>query len=429
MSDDVQQRWTIVPEQLRVPLDIQWDKEGDEWHHYLYEELANLVPVGGYLLRGQQATDTVPIEHYVLDPQSSVLRSRLILVPLQDGGIFVAVEGEGLLSDDRITPWVTAIKAAHSRIGHDHKKFPWTAAIGPAASREVHYSALGEPAAVQELLLHDSGVFMQESGPARPPNVNAWSVFQSWPIVVDGTNAGYNWPVASLAATQDLYRLCALLSVAWKHCWVLRDSPRPKEWGELTIPEHVPWQKDAFPRDNIEQKQLVTVPPWVAPAWGMLDRDGKLVDALAAYYEGLQLQEDHPSFALIAFVASIEAIGAKLYNLQRCDTCKSAVGAAERFRRALRLVRTEDDAKALSKAYSSRSGTAHAGRLYGSENVFGAFMIGRVFSPDPASDFTWGQMFRLRNASRDLLELVFTQGLPKKQPQVDDKKGKLSVQR
>jgi len=419
MAENDQQRWTLIPEQLQVPLDVQWDKEGDEWYQYLCEALRTLVPVGGFSLRSQQATDTLPLPHYVFDPGSGALRSRLILFPLQGGGIFVAVEGDGSPSDDRITPWVMAILIARDRLGQGHKAFAWSAAIGPAASSEAHNSALEEAAVVQGLFLRDGGVLMQESRPARPPNVHAWGIHQSWPIVVNGTNVGYNWHVASLTATHDLYRLCALLSVAWKQCWVLREGPRPDEWGTVVIPEQVPWQVSAFPRDDVPQRQPLRVPTWLASAWSALDRDSKLVDALAAYFEGLQPQEDHPSFALIASVASIEAIGARLYDLQRCDTCNSAVGSAERFRRALRLVRAEDDAKALSKAYSNRSKTAHAGRLYGSENVFGAFPVGRIFSPDPALDFTWHQTFGLRNANRDLLELAFAEGLPAKQPQID----------
>ena len=90
--------------------------------------------------------------------------------------------------------------------------------------------------------------------------------------------------------------------------------------------------------------------------------------------------------------------------------------AAERFRKALRLVREEEDAAVLSKASSPRSKTVHAGRLHGAESVFGAFTFPGFLTSDPVLDFTWGLAFRMRNASRDLLHLAFTRGVPAAPP-------------
>lgn len=69
--------------------------------------------------------------------------------------------------------------------------------------------------------------------------------------------------------------------------------------------------------------------------WRTLDADLAIEDALLAHHEGLMLQEEgHASFAMVAFVSSIEAIGAKLGELQRCKECGTMTGSAERFRRA-----------------------------------------------------------------------------------------------
>jgi hypothetical protein len=147
-----------------------------------------------------------------------------------------------------------------------------------------------------------------------------------------------------------------------------------------------------------------------------LDSDPDLANAVGGYYEGRLLEAQHPSFALIAFVGSVESLGAKLYKLQRCQTCKSQVGAAERFRQALRLVMPEEDARALGKMYSPRSSTAHTGRLHGMETAFGALEWAGLLSRGPEFDFHMRQMYQFRVAAKRLLELALTEGLPDSLP-------------
>jgi hypothetical protein len=145
------------------------------------------------------------------------------------------------------------------------------------------------------------------------------------------------------------------------------------------------------------------VPPWGDDGWSRLDRDAALDSALAAYYEGLALRAEHPSYALIAFVSALEAMGSKSHELTRCTACGSTLGAGERFRESLRLVRSEPQAEALARAYRPRSKTAHAGQLFGTESQFGGIAFPKTFTSEPTFDFSFRTLEDMRLASRDVL--------------------------
>lgn len=60
--------------------------------------------------------------------------------------------------------------------------------------------------------------------------------------------------------------------------------------------------------------------------------------------QGVAIQDWHPSFALLAYVASIETIGEKLSKPKRCPQCNQVLGSMSRFRQALVKVRSDDEA-------------------------------------------------------------------------------------
>jgi hypothetical protein len=148
------------------------------------------------------------------------------------------------------------------------------------------------------------------------------------------------------------------------------------------------------------------LPDWMDQAWSILDADPVVEDALLAFHEGLVLQQEgHESFAMIAFVASIEALGTQLGELRRCPECSTVIGSADRFRRALAFVMPEEARRrALAKVvYGKRSTTAHAGRLHGAEAAPGALpFAGSFFSRDSVWEFTL-YLHETRQASRELL--------------------------
>ena len=53
------------------------------------------------------------------------------------------------------------------------------------------------------------------------------------------------------------------------------------------------------------------------------------------------LEDDFPSFALVAYVGVIESIGSRIADLRRCDCCSKCrrkEGYARQFREAIALV-------------------------------------------------------------------------------------------
>jgi hypothetical protein len=116
---------------------------------------------------------------------------------------------------------------------------------------------------------------------------------------------------------------------------------------------------------------------------------------------------------MIAFVSSIETIGTKLGELERCKTCGTIIGSSERFRRALALVvADEDKRKALARmAYGRRSKTAHAGQLHGTEAAPGTLVSGASFFSQNAGTQFLMNLYAVRKASCDLLLRILRDGL------------------
>ena len=196
-------------------------------------------------------------------------------------------------------------------------------------------------------------------------------------MIVEGTASGYDWWAASEAATRDLNRLCALMTVSLGRAWTVRQSPGMVEGdeAEIVIPEHGPFERHYGTTDLARSD--VAVPNWLDQAWDVVVDDQLGSDALSAHYEGMLIKDAHPSIALLAFVSAIEAVGQKRLPTDRCKCCKQVTENAERFRRASMLVVSEEEATALKRmAYGSRSTTVHASKVHGREAIRGSPSLG-----------------------------------------------------
>jgi hypothetical protein len=357
-----------------------------------------------------EASPEFPAVHYMFTPTSEQLNSQLRLVPLKRG-LLVVISGTGnpeAIEADQIEPWTLALEEASRRIGQRHNSFDWTAVVGALAGSESNSKALSTEASIRSLRLYPASRYIEEYTPSSQPSLFARSSFLSWPIIVEGQATGYNWHAAATTAGRNVHRLAALLSVAWWGCWVVRESPRLRADGEhLEIPERPWWDAGSEPsgQDQTEGFDQQLAPDWLDQAWSILDSDRIIEDALLVHHEGLVLQQEgHDSMAMIAFVSSIEAIGAKLRKLERCPKCNTMTGSRDRFRRALALVMPDEaERKALvSFVYDRRSDTAHSGRLHGTEAAAGTLLWGAFLSEDAGFQFK-SHLYSTRKASRDLL--------------------------
>lgn len=417
MQGEETPKWFHAP--FAAPLDVNWRQEGDEWLHHLWIALGERVELTGHSMSTQDASPEFPAAHYVFTPTSTQLRSRLRLVPLEHGLLFVisGTDDPEAVEPSQIEPWARAAEEATRRIGQRHQAFDWVAVIGPLAGVESNRKALSTEASVGSLRLYPAERYVTEYTASSQPSLFARSSSWSCPIIVEGQASGYNWDVAATAAGRDVHRLAALLSVAWAGCWTVRQTPEERaEGGRLEIPGRPWWDNrsaDVPEEDHTGSFERQPAPDWVNQAWDALNSDPVTEDALLIHHEGLVLQQEgHESMARIAFVSSIEAMGAKLGRLERCPECNTMIGSSDRFRRALALVMPdENERRVLAKlVYGRRSTTAHAGRLHGTEATAGTLLWGSFLSEDEAFQFK-RHLYSIRKASRDLLLLVLRDGV------------------
>ncbi len=398
-----------------IPVRVEsfdWRAQGDEWVHRVGECLAEPA---GFSVSGRKYDGTTKpfIEFTGVGPDGGVLDARLVVIPLQ-AGVFVVIAGKTEEPDEMIaTAWVQAAQCATARLGSPGTEFRWTAVLAPPPARIGGAEpALASVATVGAFRLASAGHPLYEVLRSQVPSF--WSANRgvSWPILVEAGHKGYNWDAASKAAAFELHRLSGLLSLAFGECLVVREAPAPIEWGVRQVPDRLCWQHwpDGDVSPAAKPRNLVTVPAWAADAWRQMQRRPRLAHAVAAFHEGLRAQVEHPSLALVAFIASVETVADLLFKQERCPQCRSHKDVAARFRATLRLVTDEQEAMRLGAAYGPRSLTVHQGRLHGGETMPG--VVGFGWGKDPVREFEWDLLWSMRRVSRDLLRRAVRGELP-----------------
>lgn len=403
MTDDTPS-WVVEP--FNGPIDVDLSTEGAQWEHHLRTALGEMVPFGSFggtrKDLGTSGDRSFEVAEY--RARDSPLTSRL-WVSIADR--WVLIVGDDQEDDAQVTLWVQAVEAANARMTDEHPTFRWVALIGPAPSEQGAGMGITEPATVGPLELRPGGIrhteYVQPS--IGPPSFSSRAVFQSWPVIVEGTASGYNWFPAQETAMRDLNRLCALLTVAFGQTWTVRQAPWMVEDDEaqIVIPEHGLFEEHHGNTDLAHDD--VSVPDWLSSAWDVAVGEQLVSDALGAHYEGMLVKDAHPSIALLAFVAAIEAVGQKRLPAERCKCCNAVTNSGERFRQALMLVVSEEEATMLKKlAYGPRSKTVHAAKLHGREAVRGTLSKSSFFGMEPSYWFEIATVRQLERASRQLVQ-------------------------
>ncbi len=382
-------------------LELDWKEDGDEWLHHLMTSLAEDVPMTGHGRSLRTERDGLPYPpHYEIQATSDELRSSLRVVLLEKG-LFLFVTGEGEPAPGQIYPWIRAVQAARESLGKRLDAFPWYAIVGPAPG--IDETVAIECADVGPLRLEPTRRHYLEFIPTAMPSLSARQGFGWWPVIVYGESVGFDWFRAGQLAARDLRRLCGLLSIATKRAWTLRQAPAHPVPDRIELPAVAPGLPDNDPVIPDAPGKTVSVPEWASEAWSRLGEDPDLEGVLSSHLEGLLMEGSHPSFAMVAFVGAIETLGARV---------TAETSSRKRFEAALSKVVAAEEAKRLADAYGRRSATAHAGRLYGSEAVFDFMSYPSMFLPDPAFQFAFGELRKIRDASSSLLELALTAALP-----------------
>ena len=389
---------------------VLFAEQGDEWSYHLRAELTG---DGHMAARGTDGTDPVELG----PPPSGPVRGKLLVRPHPDGvSCTVAGEGESA-SPDQVEPWRRAAEAAVSLLGRRNHVFTWEAIVGTSPQTfGLDIGALAEAQDIGPVRLTPGGICMREQ--VFSERIGGSGIRHSFPLVASGQFGAYVWDRAALIAELCLRRTCALLSLVTGEVWIPRSHPRQltDEAGPLRVPAvfgYVP----QFPGVTGEPEWRGKVPPdaqtfklpgWAERAWPLMDDDDGLARAVNAVYEGMRLEQEHPSLAHLTFVAAIEGYGARFAEDGPCDCrpgCTHPKGVAQkRFRKALKTVMTNRERERIAEiAYHLRSSTSHAGILFGSERTFGYSPHLRLFETASDAVFDYAILGQLRNASRRVL--------------------------
>jgi hypothetical protein len=332
-------RWFVAP--CANPLDIA-DSEMEPWYHYVLERMKEAVGVTGH--QSSQSDFDMPDLKAILvtTVAGGPLRTKLSLVRLSNG-LFVFVSGEGDVSEAEIGIWSEAIATAFQRLGQAHPEHDWWAVLGPDSRRRGMMRPFVGAIDLDRLSLRTADFGYRETIPVSLGGM--WHTHHWVPVIVKGRSVGYDWHAASHAAHRDLYALAALLSLKSGDYWTLRQRPTSIEWGNPVLFESVgpPGQLGPLQRlssDEEAQRRGEAAPvdcERLSHAWRQLRRESRLLRPVSAYYRGVSLIDDHPSFAVVAFVTAIEEVGTLLVQQESPAIC--SVCGQRKFNPSRRLFR------------------------------------------------------------------------------------------
>lgn len=373
-----------VPHMVELPhaTAVDWIVEGSVWVERVFDALRASHSVTGM---SSHFADR-PVPHHAFIPQSDALSTELWVTEAGTRFVAFAVGDREAVAAD-VPVWSDAVRTADEAIAAGHETFPWAAIIG-SPTEYVHSGlALAGPAMIGGIALRDGGRALPAMHPSNPPMIGFELRGFSWPMIAEGQASGFDREHAMTNATRDLHAVCKVVSLVGGYPLTLRHAPQALPPGLLAIPEQDVRQPEwGPPLDSARWiRTPLAIPDWAEMAWELNRVSAGFSSALGAWYEGQLLQPAHPSMALIAFIATVEAIGNEMYPVTRCAKCGLITESGKRFRKTLRLVLSRKEMETLLptlRLYDLRSRTAHRGELHGLETTFGS-------GPGNTWVFTW----------------------------------------
>lgn len=395
---------------------VLWEAQGDEWIHRVIQAISQSpaeIDSSGW----SYDDTTRPFLAIKVLNKAGEVDAQLLVAPLEQHAL-VIVGGAGDESDNLVGALVAALQSATVQLGDEGEEHEWSAIVGfprnriPGSEKRLDGELRLGPMRLQPV----EQVFT-EAGDPHHPTLSGWSICRQVPILVEGASRGYSIEAALAQGAEKANLACALLSLIMEECVVVREGLAPLAWGRRIVPEHPPSQllpeKDATV--SVDNFAPLETPTWTQSAWTKLEADTVLADALASYHESLRAADNHPSLALVAAIASIEAIGGLVFEAERCPECRAHLHVTKRFHATLGIAVETEEASFLRGAYSPRSLTVHAGRLHGGEFTKGSLRLG-MFSKNNEVTFRWNLLRRMQRAAKELLVMAFEDNLPERGP-------------
>lgn len=395
-------------------LAVDYKQQGDQWLQALSQAIQQRLPgANGYGMSGKQASSDFHYRHFELvintmQGNMSVPADTpsLKIVPLtqQDGSkaLYVALAAARPITDDDKQLWTECIGEAVAVLNQANPEFEWSAALGQANDHTHQKYSLRKRFTTNGVSMRSGGrQFTDYRRQNSTPDFNAMSPSLSWPVIIEGKSTGHDWMVASRQAGIDTRKAAIILSLAWNSTWYLLQRAIPTPSDGLKIPDN-----NFFGRrmPNLPHpRKAKVVPTWANSAWTIMDSDAEIESATTAYYQGLMLEELHPSFALVAFITSVEIIGKKIAG-KKCPCCGKDTNSNQAFQAGVNaVVNDRRKAKELYRLYKNRSGTAHDGELHANEEILGYLSFPSAFVADSKSMFVFTDLQKVKALGRKLL--------------------------
>jgi hypothetical protein len=320
-----------------------------------------------------------PFFHHIYSLPDSPITSHLWLTPTP-GDLLLFVAGPEDMPDSDVAAWANLVARADELLDAGYAPHRWAAVIGPDPDAYLS-RPLDAPVSLGGLNLRPGKHSLMDRRPSRHPQLGAESLSWSWPIIVEGSTTGFDVDGAMRSATGPIFDLCLVLGVVWNAAFRLRDAPRPSPAGAYHLPR-IALDEDA-PAQPLVGRTAV-VPVWASEALERVRTRPELNAAAGMFREAQLLERDHPSLALMGYVAVLDAIGAVLIG-------RKARNAA-RVRAALASVLSEPDVDAMLDQLqfnSKRHQSAHEGRLHGVERLLGLQYPPSFVGSDEVWDFSF----------------------------------------
>lgn len=235
---------------------------------------------------------------------------------------------------------------------------------------------------------------------------------------------------AAARAGEDAVLVAGILALAIDRVVVVRQAPAPTAPGgptpmvdaivDMLNERQTAWlfaggqPMSTYGLDDFAFQGPPLEPPgWLDSAWATAQSKPWMCEAIATYLQGISVEQDHPSLASVAFVAVIEAVGTRLFELETCS-CGQHTDARIRFRETVDILGDGGATKLLDDYYATRSRLVHQGRLPGPERSSGAVRrgLGGLTDYDPRAVFEVRILTVLRRVAGRLLNLALQGGLP-----------------
>jgi hypothetical protein len=229
-------------------------------------------------------------------------------------------------------------------------------------------------------------------------------------------------------ANSWIYRSATLLALVFDgEPWQVRNAATSTSRYAAAVPNNWPEPPNS-PIGFGGGVELVerSLPPTISSAWTRLDEDVNLSRALTSWHQGRLLATLFPSYAHVAYCASIETIARtsrlrQYVNEVHVDNSQTGThpSASSTFWATVSLVRGSNDVADLKSAYNpygARSGTAHGSVTHGIEDSFGYEHMMMYVPPqegepggfypdvkDSTQEFMWQALPEMEKIARELL--------------------------